>query len=243
MVHSCAVPDCHNRSNRETELSYFGLPLSNKKLLRIWVHKIRRTNLPLNQNTRICSNHFVSAAKRKLRPGEYPTLNLPLPSHTKVVKPRKSPKVRAVPTETIETSDIVEVDDEPQRHEPTPMSETVLVGTDDSSFEALDKTAVKCEEENAKSKFCLDNVAAKDIPFYTGFPTFESLRACYNYLGPEVDYLMRWGSKDKDVGHGRSRSLTSFDEFFLVLVRQRMGLFEKDLAKPRFNKFIHAKVF
>ena len=41
---------------------------------------------------------------------------------------------------------------------------------------------------------------------------------------------MYWGSKDKDVGHGRSQALSSFNEFFLVLVRLRLGLLERDLA-------------
>ena len=36
MVHSCIVPGCYNRSNREMELSYFGLPLTKKKLFKIY---------------------------------------------------------------------------------------------------------------------------------------------------------------------------------------------------------------
>jgi len=88
----------------ETELSYFGFSFTNKKLLKVWVYKISQTNLPVNVNTRVFSNHFVSAAKGKLRPDEYPTLNLPIRSHTRSVMPRKAPKVRvipeAIPTET-----------------------------------------------------------------------------------------------------------------------------------------------
>ena len=40
-----------------------------KVLLKTRIHKIGRENLPI----RSCSDHFVSAAKRKLRPDEYPT--------------------------------------------------------------------------------------------------------------------------------------------------------------------------
>ena len=45
MVHVCVVPGCSNRSDRETHLSYHCLPLTNKKLLQVWVHNIGRKNL------------------------------------------------------------------------------------------------------------------------------------------------------------------------------------------------------
>ena len=115
MVHFCCVPGCSNRSNRETGLSYFGLPLKNKALLKVWIQKIRRDNLPLNSNTRICSEHFVSASKRKLRLDEYPSLKLPQASHTTIFKPRKPPKQRTVPERPTETrsneEDIPDEDD------------------------------------------------------------------------------------------------------------------------------------
>ena len=105
MVHFCAVPGCSNRSNREVNRSYFGLPLHNKVLLKTWIHKIGRENLPINANTRICSDHFVSAAKRKLRPDEYPTLSLPVRSHATTTKPRRPPTVRTIPESPSEDSD------------------------------------------------------------------------------------------------------------------------------------------
>ena len=59
--------------------------------------------------------------------------------------------------------------------------------------------------------------------------------ACYNYLGPSVNCLEYWRSKrtsntEKRAG-GRCRSLPPLEEFFLVLVRLRLGLFERDLAE------------
>ena len=52
MVHVCVVPGCSNRSDREKNLSFHCLPLKNKTLLRTWIHKIGRKNLPLNNNSR-----------------------------------------------------------------------------------------------------------------------------------------------------------------------------------------------
>ena len=97
MVHFCTVPGCSNRSNRNTSVSFYALPLKNKKLLKIWIHKIGRSNLPINKSTRICSDHFVNAAGRRLRPDEYPSINIPILSTTSLAcqaKPRKSPKLR-----------------------------------------------------------------------------------------------------------------------------------------------------
>ena len=77
MVNTCAVPGCSSRSDRETHLSFHALPLSNKALLKRWVHQIGRTKLPINSSTRVCSRHFKNSHGRKLRCDECPTENLP----------------------------------------------------------------------------------------------------------------------------------------------------------------------
>ena len=77
MVHFCTVPGCSNRSDRESHLSYHRLPLKNNSVLKIWIHKIGRKNLPLNESTRVCSEHFVNSRGRMLRSDEVPTLKLP----------------------------------------------------------------------------------------------------------------------------------------------------------------------
>ena len=47
-------------------------------------------NLPINNDSRVCSAHFVSSTGSYLRPDEYPTLNLPV--LTTPIRKRKSPK-------------------------------------------------------------------------------------------------------------------------------------------------------
>ena len=59
-------------------LSYHCLPINKPLLLKRWIHKIGRENLPFLDSTRVCSEHFVNSKGRKLRPDEYPTLKLPL---------------------------------------------------------------------------------------------------------------------------------------------------------------------
>ena len=89
----------------------------------------------------------------------------------------------------------------------------------------------------ASSLFWLSNIEHDDrkVQFYTGFPNYRTLKACYDFLGPAVNSLHYWGSNRsvtmrKNLG-GRNRSLPPMEEFFLILVRLRLGLFEKDLAE------------
>ena len=91
MVNFCAVPGCSNRSDRENHLCYYRLPLKNKAVLKQWIHNIGRANLPLKNHRRVCSEHFVNARGRTLRPDELPTVKLPVLS-TKVssAPPRRS---------------------------------------------------------------------------------------------------------------------------------------------------------
>ncbi len=75
------------------------------------------------------------------------------------------------------------------------------------------------------------------IHFYTGFSNYSTLKVVYEFLGPAVNLLNYWGSEiagETKSPHGRNRLLPPMEEYFLVLVRIRLGLFEKDLAY-RFN--------
>ena len=93
MTHSCCVPGCSNRSDRETGLSYFKLPLNRKAILKQWIHVIRRINLPINGSTCVCSIHFVNAAGCLLRPDEVPSLHLPVRSTGDKTATRKPLKI------------------------------------------------------------------------------------------------------------------------------------------------------
>ena len=66
------------------------------------------------------------------------------------------------------------------------------------------------------------------VKLYTGFPSFELLVAFYKFLGPSVDHLNYWGTKNSTVT--RQKKLDSFNCFFLTLIKLRLDLPEKDLA-------------
>ena len=246
MVHFCCVPGCSNRSSRERHLSYFALPLKNKKLLRIWIHKIGRKKLPINKSTRICSEHFLNATGRRLRPDEYPSLKLPVLRTTISITQRKPPKERHSTDLSVITSDEAEeltcdvaVNTEPDWN--TEISELK------KKINVIEEEKMVLQKKQAEllEQYCfrLNSICNDDnkILFYTGFPDYKTFMACFNFLGPAVNNLTYWDSgKQSDTPSrslcktGRSRALTPLEEFFLVLVRLRLGLLEKDLAY-RFN--------
>ena len=78
-----------------------------------------------------------------------------------------------------------------------------------------------------------------DIAFYTGLSDYEMFIMCFNLVKDSAKNI----SYNHDRKHcdlnkinqpGRPRALTTFQEFTMVMMRLRLGLFERDLAH-RFN--------
>ena len=239
MVHFCVVPGCTNSSSKMPHLSFHRLPLKDKTLLKVWIHKIGRKNLPLNSNSRVCSNHFVNSAHRLLRKDEYPSKNLPkLATQITPVRRRPSPKRRLEVSfaTSLGLSDDVDIPSPPVRDATTT---TELTGDHVEGLNLkvtqLNQNVASLQKNVLSLKFSLENIGHDDkiIAFYTGFPSFESLKACFDFLGPSVHNLIYWNAKctpPDSKGRGRNRTLPPLEEFFMVLVRLRLGLFEQDLA-------------
>ncbi|PFX12629.1 hypothetical protein AWC38_SpisGene23379 [Stylophora pistillata] len=97
-------------------------------------------------------------------------------------------------------------------------------------------------DENERKTFSLENFKDDDsaIQFYTGFPNYKALMAVYEYLDPKVSKLQCWTGKtvpdsrsyqeNPQSKPGPIRNLTGLEEFFMVLVRLKVGLFVKDLS-------------
>ena len=77
----CIAYGCTNSSDMEIKKSWHRLPLENKKLLYKWLAKIRRTNTPANEHSRLCGDHFeadcfkkiLGSSRVNLKPGSIPT--------------------------------------------------------------------------------------------------------------------------------------------------------------------------
>ena len=86
-------------------------------------------------------------------------------------------------------------------------------------------------------KLKADNSATR---FYTGFPNFSSLLATFEYFEPKLKRMRYWRGKESSgnsdtvqndkSNRGRKRSLSYLEEFIMVLMRLKVGLFVSDLA-------------
>ena len=98
----------------------------------------------------------------------------------------------------------------------------------------LQDSLVEAKLAAMKSMFCLENIKEKDelVKFYTGFPDFNTLQTTYTILLESDAKVMRqWESKKcktdySEVKLGRACKLPLIEQFFLTLVRLRLGLFE-----------------
>ena len=89
------------------------------------------------------------------------------------------------------------------------------------------------EKEKKRVDFCLDRFKDDDskIRFYTGFTTYGMLMACYTKI------IRTWKGKRTSVGERTTKEkcepkpkLSLPDQFFMVLVRLRLGRVVEDLA-------------
>jgi len=205
MVHFCAIPGCSNTSAKQVHLLFHRLPLKNKALLKVWIHKIGWKAFPLNNNTCVCSKHFENSINRRLRADEYPTLKLPsLLTGVTVVPKRRSPRQRGRGTSYLLGLEEI------TRHcdfAPSPNSVDVSCSTeitrDDMQHLEFEISRLSHEVSGLQNqvlslKFSINNMAGSDQKF-----------AFYK---------------------GRTQTLLPMKESFLVLVRLRLGLFKEDNA-------------
>jgi len=127
----------------------------------------------------------------------------------------------------------------------------------EEQIKSLKHELANAKEKEMISKFGLERFAGsdEDINFYTGFADSQTLLKLWTYLESDACKLTYYSyvrdrtesiSKDDkfpylnkvnrkfDSNVGAQRILNPVDEFWLVLCRLRLGLFERDLAH-RFN--------
>lgn len=70
----------------------------------------------------------------------------------------------------------------------------------------------------------------KLVQFYTGFISFMIFQAFFYFLGPVVNELNYWGAKEGHHCRRRPQKLDPMNQLFLLLVKLRLNLRNKDLA-------------
>ena len=221
---SCSIAGCLSRSDQPqfASVKFHRLP-QDSDLRQQWLVCIKKT-LSVSENTRICSAHFAGGEKNE---------NSPVPTvfpWSKPVKRRPPPAVRhPLPLKKPKQAESPSTVNGIEQHE--------------VKIVELQSKVLRLEEEVRtleSQRFLLRRFQGsdKDIQFYTGLPSYSILMCLYRYLEPLLCYLRLCRNEIKTTSTSafkpRARALQPIDEFFLTLVRLRLGLLEQDLAH-RFN--------
>ena len=70
----------------------------------------------------------------------------------------------------------------------------------------------------------------KLVQFYTGLLSYTVFLAFFEFLGPVVEHLNYWGSKEGHRRRSRSKKLDPKNQLFLTLVKLKLNLKLRDLA-------------
>ena len=77
------------------------------------------------------------------------------------------------------------------------------------------------KEQTESTPFRVEQIQHDDklVRFYTGFISLSVLLALFVFLGPAVDQLCYWGSKDGQQKRRRTPNLLPLNQFSLKLVK------------------------
>ena len=250
----CIAYGCTNSSDMEIKKSWHRLPLENKELLSKWLAKIRRTNTPVNEHSRLCGDHFEAdcfkripgSSRVNLKPGSIPTKFCFVQEKT----PRKLPAERKSVDRKQPRLNVNNPSDDIAECEIDNMELEIEESEEERLRRRIKELELSLERETARRKtaeaaletkrFSVKNLRQdpKVFKFYTGF-TEEQFSCLLEFLGDGMNNLTYWGSSsasnsnNEDLGGskpGPSRKLTAEDELLLVLTRLRVGMLEQDLA-------------
>ena len=187
--------------------------------------------------TPICSEHFENSRGRLLRWDEVPSLMLPLLPTRVTESTSRRPLVRHIDSLDCKSSSNVEDETMASNADCNEVVYCDIGVNTDLTMQDIKSLELKVKELNENLKeteskcqqqlFCVENI--REV--YTGFTIFSALMICFNLLGPSVDNLTyRPTRREVKSKKGRKRKLSPINDFFLLLVRLRLGLFKQDLA-------------
>lgn len=96
-------------------------------------------------------------------------------------------------------------------------------------LEAQNKCLLSALSSQKRKCFRIDDISRSDS-FYTGFGSYEMLLNFFEFLGPAAHNLNYWRSKHRKTSRKRSFKLDPLNQFFLVMIKLRLNLRERDLA-------------
>ena len=104
-------------------------------------------------------------------------------------------------------------------------------------IEELENKNASLQSQLISQTFCIERFSDSDhdIAYYTGFPTYHTLATFWHYLEEKVDHLTYWRGQETNLSGTCTttrveRKLKPMDEFFMCLMRLRLGLQTVDLG-------------
>lgn len=227
-------------------------------LKKTWFIKIRRDEgdkFRVGKSTRICSRHFQPSdfittlkGRRFIKTGAIPSKF----DWSKPLKERKSRKLLSPESATCGneesgasnvacTSNAADLStvtrEETLQHKIESLEEELQKTKKTSDLYKRERDHLRTvlnheKSQNSRCPFSLSRFQNNnaDICFYTGFPTYTTLRQCLEIIdpGPDGQNIKSAGTSSKKKK--QKQKLSVDDQFFLTLIRLRLGLFVRHLA-------------
>lgn len=169
MPHFCCAGECENSSDKRPDISFHGLPLDNKALLKTWIAKMRRNPnyFNVNKHVKICSKHFSpedfinpDAKKRRLKRNAVPSIFA-------WSKERPQTVARSA-VEKLNTS----------RQEEEEATDTASEGEGDETLNMSGLTLTSRKTQTQEDDFCELTDISHRIPCLHSFSVYHLLSKC-----------------------------------------------------------------
>ena len=246
---NCCVPGCLNNFRNSSGLQYYRIP-KDRFLRKQYVHLIIDGGKKLDrQHLSIFPWTTKTENRRELKRSELPITRECSASIAGVLETAITITSAADEDQILEeihvdqlcfldkvsqTEDVYVVD------KATQTADTNFEDERERKIQELNSTIEKLTKELKQEKIKHDNAkfdinsfkdSAADISFYTGFHDYKTLMLCYSIVEESAKNI-NYGTYTKiyDDKLGRPRKLSCFEEFILVLMKLRLGLFNRDLA-------------
>lgn len=224
----------------------------------VWTKNVYRVNTDgsnwqPNENTRICSHHFVDGFPSVTNP--FPTLSMGH-DYSITTKSRPPPKERLnISSKTLSSREKKQDLPETSNAGHCLLDHDYIVNNcnscrqKDEEIKHLKASIIylenKIKKQNIENKVhkpisVLSKVCSSDqkMKFYTGIPSILAFNRAYNIIEPEIKHLRYWRGpkfqcnplKTKKIKMIRLKKLCAKEEMIMTLMKLRLGLLDADLA-------------
>ena len=251
---SCLV--CRNNRSNDPDTSFHRFP-SDPQRRSVWLSVFQLSESDVKSYSRVCSRHFpggdvtndpqinlgkrfasplkkehprTKRAKRRCEDKELRELREKSESRSRSVTPALTTPA-GTPQASRSVTPQTSLPDNPSALE---KDTAVLVNTAlIARIEALEaeNCSLKKNVPQSEGPFRIEQIKSDDklIRFYTGFMSYVIFLTFFEFLGPAVNDLNYWGSKESQHKCHRTRKLDPMNQLFLMLVKLKLNLKFKNL--------------